>query len=129
MLRASLARRFICVLCGSQASESGNKATTRRFRVHVQLYLTPWVPKFMKIQGNGKSFQRRVQIVLNLHDARRRGVERCTHLNPTNLRNILAGPASTKAATTRRRTARLKYREAQRGSSRLLLAAHCHFES
>ena len=52
-------------------------------------------------------------------------VRGAARLTLTNLVSILAGPASTKAASARRRNARLKYREAVD----FYWEAHCHFEN
>ena len=52
-------------------------------------------------------------------------VKGVARLTMTNLGSILAGPASTKAVSARRRNARLKYREVVD----FYWSAHCHFES
>ena len=52
-------------------------------------------------------------------------VKGAARLTMTNLDSILAGPASTKAVSARRRNARLKYREVVD----FYWSAHCHFVS
>ena len=70
----------------------------------------------------GKAFsavKKHLYLVLGIE-----AVRGAARLTLTNLGSILAGPASTKAATARRRNARLKYRQAVD----FYWAAHCHFD-